>query len=226
MTGSDKDIIIDAKYAPPYPQGFHRFWPKHALKAGIAVLITFVIIVLLSYFFRVPTDHMQPPLPDHGAYVPAPEWYLLFLFEPFWYLVGDNAVWLQIGTFWVPLAILLFLVVIPFFFGRKRASGHKLAMGPRLALASGVSLVWIGFTAGVVGSGYQNKTTSCISCHTPMVDQTQALPPLDMAKYFRETRQIDIEMGRHRPGETGKPSESYKDANWQLRHFYEPTEYW
>ena len=56
-----------------------------------------------------------------------------------------------------------------------------------------------------------------------------ALPPADMAKYYREVREIERMLGRNRLGEEGEGSgnsESFKDANWQLRHFREPTENW
>ena len=106
MAKSEPHMIIEEKYAPPYPQGFHAFYPKHAIRAGFTVVVTLALIIGCAIYFQVPTDHNMPPLPDHGAYVPAPEWYLMFLFEPFWYLTGEAAVWRQIGTFWVPLIVI------------------------------------------------------------------------------------------------------------------------
>ena len=100
-SGREKEMYIDDKYAPPYPQEFDRFWPHHALKAGVAVIITLALLVGLSLIFTVPTNHDQPPLPSHGMHIPAPEWYLLFIFEPFWQFTGENAAWRQIGTFWI-----------------------------------------------------------------------------------------------------------------------------
>jgi|TARA_B100000315_G_scaffold216740_1_gene216857 hypothetical protein len=226
MSRSDKDIIIDPKYAPPYPQEFHRFWPTHAIKAAMAMLIAFVAIIVLAYLFQVPTDHTRPPLPDHGAYIPAPEWFLFFVFEPFWHLTGKNAVWLQVGTFWIPLVGVVFLLLVPFLFGRKKASAQGLPTARKVVLGLGALTAWVVLIGGVVGSGYHTKTTGCISCHTPMADRTQALPPADMARYFRDVRQMEIDIGRHRLDESGETSESYKDANWQLRHFYAPTENW
>ena len=191
-----RKMYIDEKYAPPYPQEFDRFWPKHSFKAGIAVVITLVLLVGLSVVFQVPTNHDMPPLPNHGMNIPAPEWYLLFLFEPFWQFTGDSAIWRQFGTFWIPLAF----------------------------------AVWLVMTTVVVGGGHGAKTTSCISCHTPMAGKQISLPPADMAKYYREVREIEKMLGRHRLGEGGGDSgmspESFKDANWQLRHFREPTENW
>ena len=226
-SGQNKGMYIDEKYALPYPQEFDRFWPHHALKAGIAVIITLVLLVGLSLVFTVPTNHDQPPLPSHGMHIPAPEWYLLFIFEPFWQFTGENAIWRQIGTFWIPLAVILFLFSIPFVFGRKPwNSQSRMAKGSRISLALGSFAVWVVLTSAVVGGGHNAASTSCISCHTPMAGKQIALPPLDMAKYYREVREIEQMLGRSRVGEDSAYPESYKDANWQLRHFREPTKNW
>lgn len=224
------EMYVDEKYAPPYPQEFDRFWPHHAFKAGIAVIITLALLVGLSIFFQVPTNHDMPPLPNHGVNVPAPEWYLLFLFEPFWQFTEGNEVLRQIGTFWIPLGVIVVLLGIPFAFGRKPwSSQSRMAQGSKIGLALGAFAVWVIATTAVVGGGHDAKTTSCISCHTPMAGEQIALPPRDMAKYYREVREIEQFLGRNRLGEGNeKPlgSESFKDANWQLRHFREPTENW
>ena len=104
-----------------------------------------------------------------------------------------------------------------------------MARGSKIGLALGAFAVWVIATTAVVGGGHDAKTTSCISCHTPMAGEQIALPPRDMAKYYREVREIEQFLGRNRLGEGDeKPlgSESFKDANWQLRHFREPTENW
>ena len=225
--GNKKEIIIDPKYAAPYPQAFYRFWPKHALKASFVVLVVLTAIVMLSYYFQLPVDPNMPPLPDEGANIPAPEWYLFFLFQPFWYLTGDDASLRAIGTFWIPVVLIISLLVLPFFSGKKaKEPGTRLGLGKRIVLGLAAWLVWgVGISA-VVGSGYPAKTTGCVSCHNPMMGVRQALPPEDMGKYYRENRQQQIEVGRYRIGNTMGVGDSYKDANWQLRHFYEPTMTW
>src|SRR4030067_2917668 len=107
------EIIMEPKYAPPYPQKFYAFWPKHAIKAGALTSAIFLALLLLSYFIRVPMDPAMPPMPDEGFHIPAPGWYLLLLFQPFWYLTGDNAKWLSIGTFSLPLVAVVLLVLVP-----------------------------------------------------------------------------------------------------------------
>jgi hypothetical protein len=226
MADTKPEIIRDPKYDPPYPQEFHRFWPRHAIKAGIVVVITIAVIVLLAWFYRVPTDHNMPPLPDEGMYLPAPEWYLIFLFQPFWYLTGEQAVWRPLGTFWIPLVVLVSLLLLPLVFGKKRAPGEKVAASGKLLMAAGAVAVWAIMGVGVVGSGYHAKTNGCISCHTPMMGIRQALPPADMAEYYRKVRKMQIEVGKYRAGITTGEALSYKDANWQLRHYYEPGMTW
>jgi len=221
---ADKELIRDAKYAPPYPQDFHRFWPKHALKAGFVVVVTFAIIVALAYFFEVPTDPNMPPLPDEGMYIPGPEWYLFLVFQPFWYLTGDQAHLLPLGTFWLPIAILFSLILLPFVLGRKKWTGMRMSRSGKIMTGVFATFIWGAVMAGTVGSGYPAKTTGCLSCHNFMMGVRQALPPADIGKYYRESRQQQIDVGQYRIG-TGV-GQSYKDANWQLRHFYEPTMTW
>ena len=221
---ADKELIRDAKYAPPYPQDFHCFWPKHALKAGFVVVLTFAIIVALAYFFEVPTDPNMPPLPDEGMYIPGPEWYLFLVFQPFWYLTGDQMHLLPLGTFWLPIVILVSLILLPFVLGRKKWTGMRMSLSGKIMTGLFATFIWGVVMAGTVGSGYPAKTTGCLSCHNVMMGVRQALPPADIGKYYRESRQRQIDVGQYRIG-TGV-GQSYKDANWQLRHFYEPTMTW
>ena len=82
------------------------------------------------------------------------------------------------------------------------------------------------FMAGVEGAGHPAKTTGCTSCHNPMMGVRQALPPADMAEYYKVERARQIEVGKFRIGDQNHIGASYKDANWQLRHFYEPVMTW
>ena len=226
MTDNRQEPRIEEKYAPPYPQEFYAFWPRHAIRAGALVAIVLLTIVLLAYFFQVPTDPNMPPLPNEGEYIPAPEWYLFLLFQPFWYLTGDDARWLPLGTFWLPVLFITLLVLVPYALGRRKTPRVRLATSKKLLLAVPVVLFWIVSMAGVAGSGYPAKTTGCASCHNPMMGVRQALPPADMGLYYKVERQRQINVGQYRAGDTMGDIEGYKDANWQLRHFYEPTMTW
>lgn len=229
MKRKTPEIIMEPKYAPPYPQSFYAFWPKHAIKAGTLVAAIFVALLLLASLIRVPMDPSMPPLPDEGMYVPSPEWYLFLLFQPFWYLTGDGVKWLSLGTFWLPLLALIFLFAVPAIF-RKRAAGRaKLGSSAKGISLAIVGLAWIVFMGSVVGSGAPAKTLGCPSCHNPGMGSRQALPPANVGEYYRTERRQQVEVGRYNigsEGHGGAEGGSYKDANWQLKHFYEPTMTW
>jgi len=226
---NETEIVPEPKYAPPYPQAFYPFWPRHAVNAGGLLVIVFLGLLMLSILIKVPMDPVMPPLPDEGMYVPAPEWYLFFLFQPFWYLTGDHARWLPLGTFWLPVLALVFLFLVPVIFRRKQSPRVGLSARAKAKLLAVVGVVWLASMAGVVGSGAPAKTLGCPSCHNPMMGVRQALPPADVGEYFRKSRQQQIAVGRYNigsEGHEGAEGGSYKDANWQLRHFYEPTMTW
>lgn len=219
----------DAKYAPPYPQQFYPFWPRHAANASKLILILFAGLLVLSIVLRVPMDPAMPPLPDDGMYIPAPEWYLFVLFQPFWYLTGDNVRWLSIGTFWLPALVLAFLFLVPIIFQKQKWLRAEASAAARTTLLAAAALAWIISMGAVVGSGAPAKTLGCTSCHNAAMGARQALPPADVGEYFRTSRQQQIEVGRYNIGSedhAGAEGGSYKDANWQLRHFYEPTMTW
>lgn len=226
MANEETEVIMEPKYAPPYPQSFYAFWPKHALRAGTLISVIFLGLLLLSFFIRVPMDPNMPPMPDEGAHVPAPEWYLFFLFQPFWYLAGDNARWLSAGTFWLPLLVLVFLFLVPVIFqgGKDSRAGIKTATTATLAVF--IVLAWVVPMGAVVGSGAPAKTLGCPSCHNPSMGERQALPPANMAEYYKKERQQQVNLGGYKAGSGDQAGGSYKDANWQLRHFYEPTMTW
>jgi quinol-cytochrome oxidoreductase complex cytochrome b subunit len=226
MAGEEREIVKDPKYDPPYPQSFYAFWPRHAIRASTLVALLFLMLILLASYFRVPTDLNMPPLPDEGANIPAPEWYLFLFFQPFWYLVGDYAKWLSVGTFWLPFLALVFLLLVPVIFKRRKQRGVRMSIAKKVILALAVWGFWGAFMAGVVGAGHPAKTTGCTSCHNPMMGVRQALPPADMADYYNVERARQIEVGKFRIGDQNHIGASYKDANWQLRHFYEPVMTW
>ena len=223
------EIIKEPKYAPPYPQSFYAFWPKHAIKAGVLISIIFLALLSLSYFIRVPMDPAMPPMPDEGFHIPAPEWYLFLLFQPFWYLTGDNAKWLSVGTFWLPLLAVVLLFLVPVIFRKHSKTRFGFKATSIVAIAIYAGLVWAVPLGAVVASGSPAKTLGCPSCHNPMMGQRQALPPAKMGEYYKVERQRQVNLGGYNIGSEDTQDHAggyYKDANWQLRHFYEPTMTW
>ncbi|MFQ5356333.1 MAG: hypothetical protein ACE5DY_07605 [Mariprofundaceae bacterium] len=226
MADKKEELIFEGdKYDPPYPQSFYAFWPRHAVKATILISIILVGLLFLAYFYRMPMDINMPPMPDEGMGIPSPDWYLFLLFQPFWYLIGDNEKWLSIGTFWIPFLIVAFLFLVPVIFRRRTESRQRMKTATKIMSAVVIGIVWIASMGSVVGSGYPAKTQGCLSCHNAMMGVRQALPPANIGEYYRTARQQQVNLGGYNIGGQGGPG-SYKDANWQLRHFYEPTMTW
>ena len=229
MANKKTEIIVATKYALPYPQKFYAFWPKHAVKASTLISVIFLGLLLLSYFIQVPMDPAMPPMPDEGFHVPSPEWYLVFLFQPFWYLTGDNAKWLPVGTFWLPLLAVVFLFLVPVIFRKNSKTRFGFNATSIVAIAIYAGLVWVIPTGAVVASGHPVKALGCPSCHNPMMGQRQALPPAKMGEYYRVERQRQVDLGGYNIGSEDTANHaggSYKDSNWQLRHVYEHTMTW
>ncbi|MBT4493860.1 MAG: hypothetical protein HOC70_11505 [Gammaproteobacteria bacterium] len=225
MADNKRRIRREPKYDPPYPQEFYAFWPGHVLRAFILLVVIYAAVFVLAALYRVPMDPNMPPMPDEGVNIPAPEWYLFLFFQPFWYLTGEDAKWMSLGTFWAPFAILIALFLVPVFFGKKKVR-QPMAGWQKAIFALVAAGIWGVSGLAVVGSGYPAKTTGCSSCHNPMMGVRQALPPVTMGEYYKVERQRQIELGGYRIGDTSGYGGSYKDANWQLRHFYEPTMTW
>ncbi|HHL39715.1 MAG TPA: hypothetical protein ENJ37_04355 [Deltaproteobacteria bacterium] len=227
----EEQQLSDPRYAPPYPQEFYRFWPRHVLTTGLIVVVLIAVLAGLSAKFYVPTD-FNMAFPDDGMYIPGPEWYFLFLMQPFWYFAGESQGYAVLGTFYAPLLIVLLLVLTPFIFSKRRrrkkgflAAALRLVPPVALFAAIFVSIYLVGSPA---------KVTGCIACHTPQYGMRQYLPPMDVAAYYATERQRQIKVGKFRAGKLdsegavdfSRAAQTYKDANWQLRHFYEPTFTW
>lgn len=229
MGHKQREIIVAAKYAPPYPQKFHAFWPAHAIKAGGLIAVIFLGLVLLSYFKGVPMDPAMPPMPDDGYYLPSPEWYLMLLYQPFWYLTGDSAKWLPVGTFILPLLVVAFLYLVPYIFRNNSKTRFGLKATSIAAIIIYAGAAWVVPMGAVIASGAPIKAVGCSSCHNPMMGVRQALPPADMGEYYRVERQRQVDLGGYNMGSEDTADHaggSYKDSNWQLRHVYEPTMTW
>lgn len=107
------------------------------LKDSIIALVLLAILIAMSLFLKIPMEKVADPTDVN--YIPRPEWYFLFLFELLWFFKGA---WIPVATFYIPLAILLVLVLLPFLDRRpvRHLSGRPLASA--LAFAS---LFAIGF---------------------------------------------------------------------------------
>lgn len=209
-----------------------KFYPHHVVQSTIMVSIVFAALLILSYYFRVPADPMNIPMPDDGMYIPGPEWYSIFFFQPFWYLTGGLKKFQVIGTFFLPLIALISLLILPFL--HKKTEGKAKAGGSRWAASIPVLIVGLLIAFATVKSGYPAKVHGCTSCHNPSMGVGMGMPPLNVGEFYRVNRQRQIDVGKFKAGKTvGEDmavvhgaAESYKDANWQMRHMYEPTFTW
>jgi len=234
VTDVTESSRADERYAPPYPQAFHSWWPRHFWAGVIIVTSVMAIVVLLSYFFQFPSDPNMPPMPDEGENIPSPEWVILLIYQAYWLISGESEGLRQVVNFWVPGIVIALLMLAPFVIGTRDAEGARMAQKGKFIAMAVVSLVYLIGMVGVFKAGAPAKINGCFSCHNPMMGQRQALPPGDMAKYYRETRKQQVEVGRYRAGKSGGSgeeqlhagAETYKDANWQMRHMYEPTLTW
>ena len=153
----------------------------------------------------------------------------MLLLQPFWYLTGDNAKWLPVGTFWLPLLAVVFLFLVPVIFRKRSDSRFGFKATSIVAIVIYAGLVWFVPMGAVVVSGHPVKTLGCPSCHNPMMGQRQALPPAKMGEFYQNERQRQVNLGGYNIGSEDTETHaggSYKDANWQLRHVYEPTMTW
>src|SRR3989338_4630069 len=163
MANKKTKIIMEPKYATPYPQSFYAFWPKHAIKAGTLISVIFLGLLLLFYFIVVAMVPAMPPMPDEGFHIPAPEWYLMLLFQPFWYLTGDNTKWLPVGTFWLPLTAVVFLFLVPVIFRKHSKTRFGFKATSIVAIAIYAGFVWAVPIGAVVARGSPAKTLGCPS---------------------------------------------------------------
>ncbi|MBI5181884.1 MAG: hypothetical protein HZA06_03105 [Nitrospirae bacterium] len=210
-----------------------KFYPHHLAQSAIMVAIIFAALLILSYYLRVPSDPMNVPMPDDGMYIPGPEWYSIFFFQPFWYLTGKLKKFEIIGTFFLPVIVFLSLLILPFLH-RKKEGKAKLTASRKLTVSIPVLIAGLLIAVATVRSGYPAKVHGCTSCHNPSMGMGMGTPPLDVGEFYRVNRQRQIQVGKFKAGKTvGEEmtvvhgaAESYKDANWQMRHMYEPTFTW
>jgi hypothetical protein len=234
--------------------GGYRFFPHWVFALGGLMALIVIMVGLLAGRFPVPDDAPEIiPYPDDGEYIPGPEWLFLLFWLPFWYFKGRLKKYLFIATI-LPLLAFIWLVLTPYIhklpFGRLPGLGSLL--GKARAMASGFTksllyaipaiLLGVVFAAAVFSAGRQAKVLGCDACHNPAMGPRMAVPPVDVAKYYNVERKMQIDVGKYRAGKSSGVDESgaqvyaatsgsgevegYKDADWQMRHMYEPTFTW
>ncbi len=220
------------------------------LTQAAVMIVVLIIIGILADRFPVPDDAPnEVPFPDDGENVPGPEWLFLLLWQPFWYFKGMMSKYLFL-TALTPMALGLFFIFLPYF--RKiplnRVPGLKVILEKARAIKSlrlkGFvyaipALVFaLALGVGVYKSGHQAKILGCDACHNPAMGHRMSIPPMDVGRYYSVERAMQIQVGKYRAGKSAGVTsegtqnyvksavEGYKDADWQMRHMYEPTFTW
>ncbi len=224
------------------------WWPHHVLKAGSIAILTSVVLIILASKFQIPDDAPAiVPFSDDGQYIPGPEWYFLLIWQPFWYFTGGYKHLISYSVI-VSFVFILFLVFLPFIrmpsFLRRKADvnpDNKEPMGffRKLVFNTPVLLIALFLAVITFKSGYQAKLYGCDACHNTAMGVRMYLPPVNVAEYYKVDRAGQIKSAKYKAGKTvkidertGKKTydlagvETYKDANWQMRHMYEPTFTW
>lgn len=111
---------------------FEALW-----KDGVVALFLFTLLAVMALLLEIPTEKVADP--SDVNYLPRPEWYFLFLYELLWYFKGP---WMVVGTFVIPAALFLALLLVPWL--DRRPERHPL----RRPLASSVA------AAGIAAAGY------------------------------------------------------------------------
>ncbi|MGE5091769.1 MAG: cytochrome b N-terminal domain-containing protein [Bacillota bacterium] len=106
-----------------------RFWPDIVAKDIAVATAVILIIFLLARFAGAGLD--APADPTDAAYIPRPEWYFLPFFQLLKLVPGSMESAVAVG---VPAAIVLVLLLLPFFDRRsKRSLFHRPIAGVLLA---------------------------------------------------------------------------------------------
>jgi ubiquinol-cytochrome c reductase cytochrome b subunit len=156
-----------------------RFWPDVIGKDAIVSLAVVVVIVLLGVFSGA---GLEPPAdPTDSSYVPRPEWYFLPLYQLLKLVPGSLEAVVAAG---VPLAIILTLVLLPFFDRRSmRSLLHRPVAVAALVFIVGTCALLFGAAARTSAPGEKSpvgqqltsnaraghalfKSQQCAGCHT------------------------------------------------------------
>ncbi|MDH5541685.1 MAG: hypothetical protein OEY64_01840 [Nitrospinota bacterium] len=232
-----------------------KWWPHYLLTLSGVMVVVLIIVSLLATLYPVPDDApMVIPMPDDGENVPGPEWVFLLFWMPFWYFKGRMKKYLVFMTV-IPILALIFFILLPYldklplakYLGKIpklnsfMESAKQLPKGIKRSFIYGIPALAFALVLGFsfVATGHQAKILGCDSCHNPAMGHRMAIPPIDVFNYYMVDRARQIGVGKYRAGkeslegnsgrffqDTGDTEGGYKDANWQMRHMYEPTFTW
>jgi ubiquinol-cytochrome c reductase cytochrome b subunit len=158
------DTIKKEDYARLYEASKERgeTFLEHIFRDGVLFFLLFLFLVWIAVTWSVPLEEVADP--TDTQYVPRPEWYFYFLFELLWLFWGK---WVPVATFYIPLAGVVLLFLLPFY---DRTPGRSPLRRP---LASGLATATVAAMAFLT---YQGATAPLPPAAT-IAQEAKALPP-------------------------------------------------
>ncbi|MEN8130824.1 MAG: cytochrome b N-terminal domain-containing protein [Pseudomonadota bacterium] len=199
--------------------------PRYLLKHSMLTLPFFIIITLLAIYIPMPTQDPEIiPMPLEGAFIPAPEWFILFLLGPFMHFKGFMATFLGL---YLPLVFFILLAALPYYLknrtNKSEISPHisnrlfdkakhlfgiafKARFATRAIAFLGVFIVVISLLSPLYMSTYESPTLGCNSCHNTSMGMRMGVPP----KAFKDRDIVPL----------------LDDNEWMVKHWFYPTVTW
>lgn len=140
---------------------------EHLLRDGIVAFILLLLLVWMAVSWKVPMEQVADPTSTN--YVPRPEWYFYFLFELLWLFPGK---WIPVATFYVPLAAILLLLILPFF---DRTPGRSPLRRPLASTFATAALLAVAYLT------YQGATAPAPSNASAALPSAMASIPPELA---------------------------------------------
>jgi len=180
------------------------FYPKQVFMDAAAILVTFVFLLILAGWAKVPMADRANP--SDVSFMPVPEWYFLFYYQLLKYFRGP---WEIIGTVVLPLLFYALLFLLPFL---DRTPRQDLLSRRGVLVCGGLFLLTV---FGLLGTSL--KQIASIPVTDPAVEQGKRLyTKLGCSGCHRI----------HGEGTQVGPDLSYvgdsRDKDWLIRHFKDP----
>ncbi len=199
--------------------------PRYLLKHSMLTLPFFIIITLLAIYIPMPTQDPEIiPMPLEGAFIPAPEWFILFLLVPFMHFKGFMATFLGL---YLPLVFFILLAALPYYLknrtNKSKIPPHssnrlfdkakhlfgitfKAGFATRAIAFLGVFIVVISLLSPLYMSTYESPTLGCNSCHNTSMGMRMGVPP----KAFKDRNIVPL----------------LDDNEWMVEHWFYPQVTW
>ena len=198
---------------------------KYLAKHAVISIPFFIVVGALAVNIPTPTEDPNIiPMPLEGANVPAPDWFFLFLLQPFMIFEGAMASFLSI---YLPLILGIVLIFLPYIFkgwSNKRQNGKPgagsdvgapLRPNGKFKLTTSVGAVASFLIVVLVASApfavlfvetHESPTLGCNSCHNVSMGTRMGIPP----RAFKDRKIIPL----------------VDDNRWMVEHWFYPQVAW